>query len=54
MGIIILLLAILSANWLGYRISIWIPLNLLDMIGQGFWLMVGLISLLFLTWSFKD
>lgn len=54
MAVIAILLVILTTNWLFYRVIIWIPLNLFDLIGKGFWIALGVCFLSFLLWCFKD
>lgn len=54
MGLIILFIVILSLNWISNLFVIFIPINLLDLIGQAFWITVGILILMFVVWCFDN
>ncbi len=54
MGLIILFVIIISINWITHLLVVFTPSLILKWIGQGFWVIVGVIILSFVVWCFDD
>lgn len=54
MPLIALLLFSITLNWIFHQLLVFLPLNLLALLGKAFWIGLGVIVLLFVSWSFPD
>jgi len=54
MILIALFFVIISLNWILSRLFIEIPLQILHLIGQAFWIIVGIVLISFIISCFQD
>ncbi|ELR97611.1 hypothetical protein GLO73106DRAFT_00014230 [Gloeocapsa sp. PCC 73106] len=54
MQVIFILLLTLGLNWIFFTLFTSIPVAVFKLVAQAFWIVLGTVALLFLTWSFKD
>jgi len=54
MGLIVLFFLIIGLNWIFSMLFLRIPLYILDLIGHGFWIVVGVVLVAFIISCFQD